>query len=145
MKFHCSTKMSAYYEKVSALWKSWHSMKKLASYEKVSALFIYWRSIWWDMHKIKAVQVTVFLQFGLSVQNSDCSSSVLVLGPVKWHLAIRRVPYAKKDFQGPTPRPFAKVMELPSSKQYLLGHINQRSIGSFMYFSFWTSEQWLVQ
>jgi hypothetical protein len=41
------------------------------------------------------------------------------LGPVKWHLAIRRVPFGaqrSRDFQGPTSSQNVQVMDLPKSQ-----------------------------
>ncbi len=45
----------------------------------------------------------------------------------------------KSWFPGPNPLPLAQVMDLPTSKHYVQGRINQRSIGSFMYMS---SHRW---
>jgi hypothetical protein len=57
------------------------------------------------------------------------------LGPVKWHRAVRQVPFGaqkSRDFQGPTPLPLPQVMDLPASQAL----INQMSTGSFLYMSF---------
>jgi hypothetical protein len=46
------------------------------------------------------------------------------LGPVKWHRAVRRVPLGaqkSRDFLGPTPLPFAQVMDLVASKPLCTG------------------------
>jgi hypothetical protein len=46
------------------------------------------------------------------------------LGPVKWHPAVRRLPFGaqkKSTFQGPTPLPLAQVMGLPASKALCTG------------------------
>jgi hypothetical protein len=62
------------------------------------------------------------------------------LGPVKWHQAVRRAPFGaqkSRDFQCPAPSHLPKeVMDLPASKHYVQGRVNQRSIGIFMYMSF---------
>ncbi len=64
----------------------------------------------------------------------------ILLGPVKWHRAVRQAPFGTPkgwDFQGPPPPNFAQVLDLPASKNhYIQGCTNQRSMGSFMYMSF---------
>jgi hypothetical protein len=58
------------------------------------------------------------------------------LGPVKWHLANRRVPCGaqnNQDFQGPTPPTWPSNGCCPHQKCYARGPINHRCIGGFMY------------
>ncbi len=60
------------------------------------------------------------------------------LGPVKWHRTVRRVPFGAQksvDFQGPTLSNLPSLWICTHQKHYVLGHINQRSIGSCMYMS----------
>jgi hypothetical protein len=62
-----------------------------------------------------------------------------LLGPVKWHRAVRRACCLEPEnlrLLGPDPLPLAQVMDFPASKHNVQGNINQRSIGSFMYMSF---------
>jgi hypothetical protein len=60
------------------------------------------------------------------------------LGPIKWHRTVRRVPFGAQksvDFQGPTLSHLPSLWICTHQKHYVLGHINQRSIGSCMYMS----------
>ncbi len=48
----------------------------------------------------------------------------IFLGPVKWHRAIRRVPFGvqrSRDFQGPTSSQNVQVMDLPTSQALCTG------------------------
>jgi hypothetical protein len=66
-------------------------------------------------------------------------SKTTFFGP-KWHSPNGSMPFhrakKKSPFPGPKILPPAQVMDLPASKA-LQGRINQRSIGSFMYMSFY--------
>jgi hypothetical protein len=55
-----------------------------------------------------------------------------------WHRAVRQCHLGPKNsrFPGHNPLPLAQVMVLSASKHYVQGRINQRSIGSFVYMSF---------
>ncbi len=64
-----------------------------------------------------------------------------VLGPVKWHRAVRQVSFwAQKSIdsmaQPPSTCPSNGFARIKSITYMIQGHINQRSTGSFMYMSF---------